>query len=107
MGSSLRHNSAHLRDIKGKGILYEDDDAPMFWSLFRVVTGSGTFWRNMVILEPFEVQNCTDASYARFTEEWSVCLARGSCRGDEGLSIDETALVSIDGDARIWAEHIL
>ncbi|KAF2584615.1 hypothetical protein F2Q70_00035288 [Brassica cretica] len=25
--------------------------------------------------------------YARFTEEWSVCLARGSCRGDEGLSI--------------------
>ncbi|KAF3510025.1 hypothetical protein F2Q69_00006778 [Brassica cretica] len=23
--------------------------------------GSGTFWRNMVILEPFEVQNCTDA----------------------------------------------
>ncbi|KAF3589847.1 hypothetical protein F2Q69_00029531 [Brassica cretica] len=29
------------------------------------------------------------------------------CRGDEGLSIDETALVLIDGDARIWAEHIL
>ncbi|KAF2563168.1 hypothetical protein F2Q70_00017296 [Brassica cretica] len=26
---------------------------------------------------------------------WSVCLARGSCRGDEGLSIDETALVSV------------
>ncbi|KAF2549537.1 hypothetical protein F2Q70_00021751 [Brassica cretica] len=24
--------------------------------------GSGTFWRNMVILKPFEVQNCTDAS---------------------------------------------
>ena len=55
MGSSFRHNSAHLRDIKGKGILYEDDDAPIFWSLFRVVTGSDTFWRNMVILEPFEV----------------------------------------------------
>ena len=25
-------------------------------------TGSGTLWRNMVVLEPFEVQNCTDAS---------------------------------------------
>ena len=34
----------------------------MFWSLFRVFTCSSTFWRNMVILEPFEVQNCTDAS---------------------------------------------
>uniref|UniRef100_A0A0D3D4E1 DUF1985 domain-containing protein n=1 Tax=Brassica oleracea var. oleracea TaxID=109376 RepID=A0A0D3D4E1_BRAOL len=31
-------------------------------SLFRVFTGSGTFWRNMVILESSEVQNCTDAS---------------------------------------------
>ncbi|KAF3546866.1 hypothetical protein DY000_02007993 [Brassica cretica] len=29
------------------------------------------------------------------------------CRGDEGLSIDNTALVSIDIDASIWAEHIL
>ncbi|KAF3495512.1 hypothetical protein DY000_02054590 [Brassica cretica] len=46
-------------------------------------------------------------SYARFTEEWSFCLARGSCRGDEGLSIDVAALLSIDSDARIWAEHIL
>ncbi|KAF3523135.1 hypothetical protein F2Q69_00049303 [Brassica cretica] len=46
-------------------------------------------------------------SYARFTEEWSVCLVRGSCRGDEGLSIDVAALVSVDSDARIWAEHIL
>ena len=32
---------------------------------------------------------------------------RQSCQGDEGLSIDETALVSVDSDARIWAEHIL
>ncbi|WZY99038.1 hypothetical protein YC2023_071367 [Brassica napus] len=30
--------------------------------LLRVFTGSGTFWRNMVILELFKVQNCTDAS---------------------------------------------
>ncbi|KAF2571613.1 hypothetical protein F2Q70_00004328 [Brassica cretica] len=49
----------------------------------------------------------TSRSYARFTEEWSICLARGSCRGDEGPSIDDTAFVSIDGDARIWVEHIL
>ncbi|KAF3503823.1 hypothetical protein F2Q69_00043191 [Brassica cretica] len=56
---------------------------------------------------------CT--GYACFTKEWSVSLARGSCRGDEGLSIDETALVSIDetalvsidSEARIWSEHIL
>ncbi|KAF3556299.1 hypothetical protein F2Q69_00013086 [Brassica cretica] len=46
-------------------------------------------------------------SYARFTEEWSVCLARESCRGDEGLSIDVTALLSVDNDARISAENIL
>ncbi|KAF3532905.1 hypothetical protein DY000_02040726 [Brassica cretica] len=44
-------------------------------------------------------------SYAHFTEEWSGCLARGRCRGDEGLSIDITALVSIDSDARIWREE--
>ncbi|KAF2530740.1 hypothetical protein F2Q70_00031532 [Brassica cretica] len=45
--------------------------------------------------------------YACFTEEWSVCLARGNCRGDEGLSIDGAPLPSmpsINGDA---AEHIL
>ena len=29
---------------------------------FRVFTGPCTFWRNMIILESFEVQNCTDAS---------------------------------------------
>ena len=28
--------------------------------LYRVFTGSGTVWRDMVILEYFEVQNCTD-----------------------------------------------
>ncbi|KAF3597817.1 hypothetical protein DY000_02020905 [Brassica cretica] len=46
-------------------------------------------------------------SHAHFTEEWSVCLAKGSCRGDKRLSIDVAPLPSIDGDARIWAEHIL
>ena len=44
-------------------------------------------------------------SYACFTEEWPVCLARGSCRGDEGLSIDGSPLPSIDGDAKTWAKH--
>ncbi|XP_013700325.1 uncharacterized protein LOC106404126 [Brassica napus] len=29
MGSSVRFQSAHMADIKGKGILYEDDDAPI------------------------------------------------------------------------------
>uniref|UniRef100_A0A0D3BUQ1 DUF4283 domain-containing protein n=1 Tax=Brassica oleracea var. oleracea TaxID=109376 RepID=A0A0D3BUQ1_BRAOL len=29
MGSSYRSNSAHMADIKGKGILYEDDDEPI------------------------------------------------------------------------------
>ncbi|WZZ03233.1 hypothetical protein YC2023_089154 [Brassica napus] len=29
MGSSFRNKSAHHADIKGKGILYEDDDAPI------------------------------------------------------------------------------
>ena len=28
---------------------------------FRVFSSSSTFWRILVILEPFEVQNCTDA----------------------------------------------
>ncbi|KAF3508943.1 hypothetical protein F2Q69_00007183 [Brassica cretica] len=41
-------------------------------------------------------------SCPRYTERCSVCLARGSCRGDEGLSIYETTLASVDGDARIW-----
>ncbi|WZZ35021.1 hypothetical protein YC2023_018422 [Brassica napus] len=43
----------------------------------------------MVILEPFAVKSCTDTSD-------SVCLARGTCRGDEGPSIDDTALASVD-----------
>ncbi|WZZ88408.1 hypothetical protein YC2023_116987 [Brassica napus] len=55
-----------------------------------------------------------NVSYARFTEKWLVCLARGSCRGDEGLSIDGAPLPSIDGaplpsidgDARTWAKLI-
>ena len=46
-------------------------------------------------------------SYALFTEEWSVCLARRSCQGDERLSIDGVPMPSVDGDARIWSEHIL
>ena len=29
MGSSHRNHSAHMADIKGKGILYDDDDEPI------------------------------------------------------------------------------
>lgn len=32
MGSSNRPRSSHLADIKGKGIFYEDDDAPIILS---------------------------------------------------------------------------
>ncbi|KAF3493865.1 hypothetical protein DY000_02053062 [Brassica cretica] len=39
--------------------------------------------------------------YARFTEEWSVGLARGSCREEEHISIDAELLTSIDMDARM------
>ncbi|WZZ58281.1 hypothetical protein YC2023_058388 [Brassica napus] len=40
-------------------------------------------------------------SYTRFTEKWSVCLARESCRGDEGLSIDGAPLPSIDAKVKL------
>ncbi|KAF2549530.1 hypothetical protein F2Q70_00021578 [Brassica cretica] len=46
-------------------------------------------------------------SYARVTEEWSVCFARGSCREEERMSIDAELLTSIDMDARMRAKHIL
>ncbi|KAF2575284.1 hypothetical protein F2Q70_00002498 [Brassica cretica] len=45
--------------------------------------------------------------YAHFTEEWSVCLARGSCRKEEATSIDTALCTSIDGDPRSWAVYIL
>ena len=44
--------------------------------------------------------------YSRFIEEWSVCLARGSCREEERMSIDAELLTLIDMDARTWAKHI-
>ena len=45
-------------------------------------------------------------SYDRFTEERYVCLARWSCRGDERMLIDDTALLSFDGDPTRRAEPI-
>ncbi|KAF3527183.1 hypothetical protein F2Q69_00046070 [Brassica cretica] len=45
--------------------------------------------------------------YACFTEEWSVCLARGSCREEERMLIDSELMISIDMDARMRAEHNL
>ncbi|KAG5388362.1 hypothetical protein IGI04_029903 [Brassica rapa subsp. trilocularis] len=47
-----------------------------------------------------------DTPKARFTEELYICLARGSYRGLEGLSINDTALVSIDTDSIRWAGPI-
>ncbi|KAF2559474.1 hypothetical protein F2Q68_00016997 [Brassica cretica] len=44
-------------------------------------------------------------SYARLTEEWSVCVARGSCREEEDTSI--ALCTSIDGDPRSWTLYIL
>ncbi|KAF3559975.1 hypothetical protein F2Q69_00015493 [Brassica cretica] len=85
--------------------LEECGDFGVFWSLL-----SAELFRRVRCLamdEDLPTIRLSSSSYARFTEEWSVCLARGSCRGDEGLSIDVAALVSIDSDDRIWAEHIL
>ena len=45
-------------------------------------------------------------SYACFTEEWPVCLARGSYRGDEGTSIDGAPIMSIDGDPKKQAKTV-
>ncbi|KAF2575285.1 hypothetical protein F2Q70_00002499 [Brassica cretica] len=45
--------------------------------------------------------------YARFTEEWSVYLARGICREEEATSINAALCTSIDGDPRSWALYIL
>ena len=70
------------------------------------------FWQKIELLVSFPMppvwgQSASRSrSYSCFTEEWSVCLARGSCRGDKGLSIDDTALVSIHSDSRTWIKHI-
>ncbi|KAF2533544.1 hypothetical protein F2Q70_00029870 [Brassica cretica] len=89
------------------------------------VSGSGTFWKTLEILEPFEVQNCDDASDVElwaerpthgviepiiFTKDRSLSEFSNStglsCRGDERMSIDDTALLSIDGDPTRRAEPI-
>ncbi|KAF2534272.1 hypothetical protein F2Q70_00029966 [Brassica cretica] len=68
----------------------------------KVILQSRTY---QVVSEPLWLESsCKSGSrgYARFTEEWSVCLARGSSRGDEGLLIDVAALVSVDSDAKMY-----
>ncbi|KAF3595211.1 hypothetical protein DY000_02022682 [Brassica cretica] len=45
-------------------------------------------------------------SYACSTEEWSLCLARGSCRRDERMSIDGAPIMSIGGDTRKQAKPV-
>ncbi|KAF3580879.1 hypothetical protein DY000_02035894 [Brassica cretica] len=60
-----------------------------------------TRWgKKVTLLAPMSKQS----KLVNLSEEWSVCLARGSCRGDEGLSIEGAPLVLIDGDARMWAK---
>ncbi|KAF2551252.1 hypothetical protein F2Q68_00035473 [Brassica cretica] len=82
--------------------LEESGDFGVFWSLL-----SAKLHRYVRCLAMAGDLPTVRLRYARFTEEWSVCLARGSCRGDEGLSIDGASLPSVNGDAKIWAEHIL
>ncbi|WZY93543.1 hypothetical protein YC2023_065872 [Brassica napus] len=87
--------------------LEECGDYGIFWSLLcaelhrcvRYLAMDGDF--PTIILSPSFDTRYIFESYACFTEEWSVCLARGSCRGDERLLIDGAPLVSIDSDARI------
>ncbi|KAF3604125.1 hypothetical protein F2Q69_00035457 [Brassica cretica] len=75
----------------------------------------GVFWSLLSAELQRRIRCLAMRGYAHFIEEWSVCLARGNCRGNEGLSIDGeplpsidgAPLPSIDGDARIWAKHIL
>ncbi|WZY87054.1 hypothetical protein YC2023_033438 [Brassica napus] len=57
-----------------------------------------TIHRGTIYLPSIDtVHNVSDA---RFTEEWSVCLSRGSCREEKATSIDEALCTSIDGDPR-------
>ncbi|WZZ59340.1 hypothetical protein YC2023_059447 [Brassica napus] len=60
----------------------------------------GVFWSLLSAELHRRVRYLAIRRYARFTEEWSVCLVKESCRGDEGPSIDNTSLVSTDDDAR-------
>ncbi|KAG5388864.1 hypothetical protein IGI04_030405, partial [Brassica rapa subsp. trilocularis] len=70
--------------------------------LFQTRQMSSYGWR------PYDRQSAScSPSYTRFTKEWSVCLARESCREEERISIDAELLKSIDMDDRMRAEHIL
>ncbi|KAF3522419.1 hypothetical protein F2Q69_00049435 [Brassica cretica] len=87
-------------------VTYHDD--PHCLKSLRI--GSAIIYTTTFVLGALKTPNIR--SYARYTEEWSVCLVRGGCRGDEGLSIEGAPLPSIDGDARIgdariWTEHVL
>ena len=83
-----------------------------FGHSFRDLQIEPIFWHTIELCVSFPMlpvggqSTSGNRSYVCFTEEWSVCLARGSCRGDAWLSIDETALPSIDSDARTWPKHI-
>ena len=60
-----------------------------FWSLLGCITAqrkSGT---------------CEDTKICSFTQDWYVCLARGSILRYEGVSIDTDPLVSLDTNVRM------
>ncbi|KAF3525040.1 hypothetical protein F2Q69_00047035 [Brassica cretica] len=54
MGSSYRNKSNHLADIKGKGILYEDDDEPIKLTNQDNAQNIKEFWLSLIskILNP-------------------------------------------------------
>ena len=54
MGSSYRNKSNHLADIKGKGILYEDDDEPIKLTDQDNAQNIKEFWLSLIgkILNP-------------------------------------------------------
>ena len=54
----------------------------------------------------FEANQHPIAEVMRDLLKSGVCLVRGNYRGDEGMSIDDKSLVSIDGDPRRRTEPI-
>ncbi|KAF2615184.1 hypothetical protein F2Q70_00012935 [Brassica cretica] len=88
MGSDSSNKSGRFRDD-----LEESGDFGVFWSLssaelhrrVRCLAMDGEL-PTIILIPSFDT--------------------RESCRGDEGLSFDDIALVSIDSDARMWAKRI-
>ncbi|KAF3549417.1 hypothetical protein DY000_02007756 [Brassica cretica] len=73
------------------------------FSVSRIASsGSATFWRTLVILELFEVQNCTDASDIAMDEtlprsDVMPDLLKSGMSASRDEAIEETIEMSIDG----------